>query len=98
MAKSKPIGVRFDLDILAELSLLGYDTPQKVLNMFFDRYRTLQQQPNNVEISPNKTAKPQKQVVAFKTIESGSIAAGIKNEMPQGLTLGERIAWIEANH
>jgi hypothetical protein len=39
MAKSKPIGVRFDLEFLEQMKTeLKLETPQKVLNYLFDFY------------------------------------------------------------
>lgn len=41
MAKTKPIGVRFDIDQLARVKLeQGLETPQQVVNYLLERYVT----------------------------------------------------------
>lgn len=72
--KSKPIGVRFDLDILERIKKeQNLDTPQAALNWLMINYR------------PEKPAEPMKPIaMAFKT-PAPKIPSGTPLQPPAGL-------------
>jgi hypothetical protein len=85
MAKSKPIGVRFDEDILALIQKeQNLSSPQKVLNYLMENYFK----------SDSNLKEKQKVVNKVKVIKNIKID---KLEMPKGLSLDERISWMEKN-
>jgi hypothetical protein len=103
MAKTKPIGVRFDTDVLEDLFNKGYTTPQQVINHLSEEYWAVKKGTSVTEtkkiaqISLNKPLKSKNKVVASKTKEPQAIPPESDSQMPQGLTLGERIEWLEKN-
>ena len=63
MAKSNPIGVRFDLDLLLALSEDKIaETPQKVLNFLTEFYRENRQKDNLKEVFENSKLFNKKEV------------------------------------
>lgn len=56
MAKTKPIGVRFDEDFLQRMVEDGFDTPQKVLNFLTDQAKSTDYGKVK-KIIPNEKAK-----------------------------------------
>lgn len=85
MAKSKPIGVRFDEDILALIQKeQNLSSPQKVLNYLMENYSKSDNNLKEKKIIVNKV----------KVIKNFKID---KLEMPKGLSLDERISWMEKN-
>ena len=83
--KTNPIGVRFDEDILALIQKeQNLSSHQKVLNYLMENYSK----------SDSNLKEKQKVVNKVKVIKNIKID---KLEMPKGLSLDERISWMEKN-
>ena len=83
--KTNPIGVRFDEDILALIQKeQNLSSHQKVLNYLMENYSKSDSNLKEKKIVVNKV----------KIIKNLKID---KLEMPKGLSLDERISWIEKN-
>ena len=92
MAKTKPIGVRFDEEILALIQKeQNLSSPQRVLNYLMESYLKL----NSLVPKQVDNIKPEQVVV--KNVEALESPKNDKSEMPKGLSLEERIYWMEKN-
>ena len=91
MAKSKPIGVRFDLDKLDMIQKEQKLTSvQQVVNYFMNNYQSISTQKTLLEII-DTTREPN--ILANLPIKE----VGNKKQMPKGLSIEERIKWLEEN-
>lgn len=83
MAKSKPIGVRFDLDqydyILKNNPQLK--TPQSVLNFLMSFYQSVMVMDKNFEIKPRNELTPKEMVVNY--FEGENAKKKPKNDNPE---------------
>lgn len=70
MAKTKPIGVRFDEDLLKSLKELGIATPQKALIFLENFYMETKNEP----ISAKSTETPQKSSQKSNVSKQGKVA------------------------
>ncbi|MEY2869612.1 MAG: hypothetical protein RIR01_2109 [Bacteroidota bacterium] len=89
MAKSKPIGVRFDLYKLEMIQKeQNLTSAQAVVNYLMDNYQSI------------STSKKLLDIIDLKD-EPNILAIGskklFKKEMPKGLSIEERIKWLEEN-
>lgn len=92
MAKTKPIGVRFDeetLDLIQKEQNLS--SPQRVLNYLMDSY-----------LKSNSLVAKQEDIIKTEQVvtEIIKVLKSPKNDklgMPKGLSIDERIKWIENN-
>lgn len=85
MAKSKPIGVRFDLEKLELIQKeQNLKSPQAVLNYFMDNYG---------KIASNLADNPKIIEVFAKTKEVLKSTKNSNKEMPLGLSSVEQIQW-----
>lgn len=102
MAKTKPIGVRFDEEILAEFKKSKIaDTAQGVLNFLIGFYKGAKQK---VELSPKRTlvveGKPVEITIQGKTKRKDQpVEKSNKKdkEMPAGLTRSAKMRWMREN-
>ena len=91
MAKSKPIGVRFDLDKLDMIQKeQKFTSVQQVVNYFMNNYQSISTQKTLLEII-DTTREPN--ILANLPIKE----VGNKKQMPKGLSIEERIKWLEEN-
>ena len=91
MAKSKPIGVRFDLDKLDMIQKEQKLTSvQQVVNYFMDNYQSIYTQKTLLDII-DTTGEPN--ILANLPIKE----VGDKKQIPKGLSIEERIKWLEEN-
>jgi len=91
MAKSKPIGVRFDLEKLDMIQKEQKLTSiQQVVNYLMDSYQSISTQKTLLEII-DTTGEPNILANNFNKKKN------IKPEMPKGLSIEERIKWLEEN-
>jgi len=89
MKKSKPIGVRFDLYKLEMIQKeQNLTSAQAVVNYLMDNYRSISTSKTLLEIIDLKD-EPNILGIGSK-VES-------KKEMPKGLSIEERIKWLEEN-
>jgi galactokinase/mevalonate kinase-like predicted kinase len=89
MAKSKPIGVRFDLyklDMIQKEQNLT--SAQAVVNYLMDNYQSISTSKTLLEIIDLKDEP--------NILGIGS-SVSYKKEMPKGLSIQERIDWLEEN-
>ena len=90
MAKTKPIGVRFDEEILALIQKeQNLSSPQRVLNYLMESY-----------LKSNSLAPKQVDNIKLEQVKNVEWLESPKNdklEMPKGLSLEERIYWMEKN-
>ena len=89
MAKSKPIGVRFDLyklDMIQKEQNLT--SAQAVVNYLMDNYQSIFISKTLLEIID---LKDEPNILAIGSKKSS------KKEMPKGLSIEERIKWLEEN-
>ena len=86
MAKSKPIGVRFDLyklDMIQKEQNLT--SVQQVVNYLMDNYQNISTSRILLDV------KDEPNILAIGSIKLD------KKEMPKGLSIEERIKWLEEN-
>ena len=87
MAKTNPIGVRFNADLLKKImEEQELRSPQRVLNLYEDFYHANAYEKNANALRTNKE-EPKKE----NRVEP------IGGAMPKGLSLQERIDWMEKN-
>lgn len=91
MKKSNPIGVRFDLEKLDMIQKEQKLTSvQQVVNYLMDNYKSITTQKKLLEIidtngEPNILAN-----LSIREVDN-------KKQMPKGLSIEERIKWLEEN-
>lgn len=91
MKKSNPIGVRFDLEKLNMIQKEQKLTSvQQVVNYLMDNYKSITTQKKLLEIidtngEPNILAN-----LSIREVDN-------KKQMPKGLSIEERIKWLEEN-
>lgn len=91
MKKSNPIGVRFDLEKLDMIQKEQKLTSvQQVVNYLMDNYKSITTQKKLLEIidtngEPNILAN-----LPIREVDN-------KKQMPKGLSIEERIKWLEEN-
>lgn len=91
MKKSNPIGVRFDLEKLDMIQKEQKLTSvQQVVNYLMDNYQSISTQKKLLEIidtngEPNILAN-----LSIREVDN-------KKQMPKGLSIEERIKWLEEN-
>lgn len=91
MKKSNPIGVRFDLEKLDMIQKEQKLTSvQQVVNYLMDNYKSITTQKKILEIidtngEPNILAN-----LPIREVDN-------KKQMPKGLSIEERIKWLEEN-
>lgn len=94
MAKTKPIGIRFDEDTLKKiLEINGISTPQGVhsyLELFYNNANAMRTHGESVTVTVKKGEH-------YKVPEEKSTPQPIGGEMPKGLSLEKRIEWMEKN-
>lgn len=89
MAKSKPIGVRFDLeklDIIQKEQKLT--SVQQVVNYLINNYQSISIKKTLLDII-DTTGEPNILGTKSKIVS--------KKEMPKGLSIEERIKWLDEN-
>ena len=92
MAKTNPIGVRFDEEILELIKKeQKLSSPQKVVNYLLENYGKSKPLPSKSE--DLKKDDP----IVVKKKEAVKSPKNDKLEMPKGLNLEERIYWMEKN-
>jgi hypothetical protein len=91
MKKSNPIGVRFDLEKLDMIQKeQKLKSAQQVVNYLMDNYQSISTQKTLLEII-DTTREPN--ILANLPIKE----VGNKKQMPKGLSIQERIDWLEEN-
>jgi len=89
MKKSNPIGVRFNLEKLEIIKKeQNLKSAQAVVNYFMDNYQS---------ISTPKTLLDIIDVKNEPNILGIGSSVSYKKEMPKGLSIQERIDWLEEN-
>lgn len=87
MAKTNPIGVRFNADLLKKImEEQGLTSPQKVLNFLEGHYMGVYLK-NDANALRTHKEEPKKE----------NIPGPNRKEMPRGLSLDQRIEWMEKN-
>lgn len=102
MAKTKPIGIRFDEDTLKKiLEIDGISTPQGVhsyLELFYNNANALIKDANAMRTHGQSVTVIVKKGEHYTDApKKESIPQPIGGEMPKGLSLDQRIEWMEKN-
>jgi hypothetical protein len=91
MAKSKPIGVRFDLEKLDMIQKEQKLTSvQQVVNYLMNNYRSISVQKTLLNIIDTTGVPNILASLPIKEVDD-------KKQMPKGLSIEERIKWLEEN-
>ena len=100
MAKSKPIGVRFDLDQFEFIlkNNPNLKTPQSVVNFLMSFYETMMVMNDNFEIKPKNDLTPKEMIRNhFDGIDAEKKAKKGNPEPPKGLVGIDLAIWKSEN-
>jgi hypothetical protein len=100
MAKSKPIGVRFDLDQFEFIlkNNPNLKTPQSVLNFLMSFYEAVMVMNNNLEIKPKNDLTPKEMIRNhFDGINAEKKPKNGNPEPPRGLVGIDLAIWKSEN-